>query len=103
MILARESVFRSGYFPGFFVFVIFVLVIFVLLVTLFCTFRRVSLLSFYVLFETRLITTMFLVLGWGCLSERVQAGIYLSRLLTLEDGNDSLSRKVGKELPLLAA
>jgi hypothetical protein len=41
MILARESVFRSGYFLGFFFFVIIVL-----LVTLFCTFRRVSLLSF---------------------------------------------------------
>jgi NADH:ubiquinone oxidoreductase subunit 4 (subunit M) len=98
MILARESVVRSGCFPGFFVFVIVFLP-----VTLFCTFRRDSLLSFYVLCESRLITTLFLALGWGCLSERVQAGIYLSRLLTLEDGTDSLSRKVGNELPLLAA
>ena len=74
-----------------------------LAVTLYCTFRTASLLSFYIFFEIRLITTLFPVLGWGCLSERVQAGIYLSRLLTLDDGTDRLSRKVGKELPLLAA
>ena len=63
-----------------------------------------SVCSFFTFFfEIRLIATLFLVLGWGCLSEWVQAGIYLSRLLTLEDGTDRLSGKIGKELPLLAA
>lgn len=72
MVLARESVFRSGYFPGFFLFIILSLTI-----LLYCTFRRVRLLSFYIFFESRLIPTLFLILGWGYQPERVQAGIYL--------------------------
>ena len=36
---------------------------FVLAIMLYCTFRRVSLLSFYILFESRLIPTLFLTLG----------------------------------------
>lgn len=70
--MARESVFRSGYFSGFFVFVVIILTI-----ILYCTFRRISLLSFYIFFESRLIPTLFLILGWGYQPERVQAGIYL--------------------------
>nr|QXT44266.1 NADH dehydrogenase subunit 4 [Apicotermes occultus] len=72
MILASESVFRSGYFPGFFVFVVIVLTI-----MLYCTFSSVGLLSFYIFFESSLIPTLFLILGWGYQPERVQAGIYL--------------------------
>jgi NADH-ubiquinone oxidoreductase chain 4 len=72
MVLARESVFRFFYFPGFFLFIVIFLV-----VMLYCTFGRVSLLSFYVFFESRLIPTLFLILGWGYQPERVQAGIYL--------------------------
>nr|AQP27213.1 NADH dehydrogenase subunit 4 [Odontotermes sp. BDIT087] len=72
MILASESVFRSYYFPGFFLFVIIFLV-----VMLYCTFGSTSLLSFYVFFESSLIPTLFLILGWGYQPERVQAGIYL--------------------------
>jgi len=49
---------------------------------LYCTFRRFSLLSFYFIllfffFESRLISTFFLILGWGYQPERVQPGIYL--------------------------
>jgi NADH:ubiquinone oxidoreductase subunit 4 (subunit M) len=58
MILARESVFRSGYFPGFFVFVVVSLMI-----MLYLAFRSIGLLSFYVFFESRLIPTLFLILG----------------------------------------
>lgn len=72
IILARESIFRLGYFSGFFVFVVIILTI-----MLYCTFRRISLLSFYIFFESRLIPTLFLILGWGYQPERVQAGIYL--------------------------
>jgi NADH-ubiquinone oxidoreductase chain 4 len=72
IVLAREAVLRSYYFPGFFLFVIIFLV-----VMLYCTFGRTSLLSFYVFFESRLIPTLFLILGWGYQPERVQAGIYL--------------------------
>lgn len=44
---------------------------------LYCTFRRVGLLSFYIFFESRLIPTLFLILGWGYQPERIQAGVYL--------------------------
>ena len=64
MILTRESVLHSGYFPGFFVF----LVIF-LAVTLYCTFRTVSLLLFFTFSLKLEITALFLVLGCGCLLE----------------------------------
>ena len=72
MVLARESIFRLGYFSGFFLFIVIVLI-----VMLYCTFRRIGLLSFYIFFESRLIPTLFLILGWGYQPERVQAGIYL--------------------------
>nr|WNL53882.1 NADH dehydrogenase subunit 4 [Microtermes sp.] len=72
MILASESVFRLVYFPGFFLFIIIFLT-----VMLYCTFSSVSLLSFYIFFESSLIPTLFLILGWGYQPERVQAGIYL--------------------------
>jgi hypothetical protein len=45
--------------------------------TLRCTFRRIGLLSLYIFFESKLIPTLFLILGWGYQPERVQAGIYL--------------------------
>jgi len=45
IILARESVFQTNYFSGF-----FVLVVIFLTAKLYCTFRRISLLSFYVFF-----------------------------------------------------
>nr|WHM51571.1 NADH dehydrogenase subunit 4 [Acorhinotermes subfusciceps] len=72
MILASESVYRSGYFPGFFLFVVIFL-----LVMLYLAFSSVGLLSFYIFFESSLIPTLFLILGWGYQPERIQAGIYL--------------------------
>jgi len=45
-------------FPVFFIFVVIVLT-----VMLYCTFRRISLPSFYIIFESRLIPTLFLILG----------------------------------------
>nr|YP_009250566.1 NADH dehydrogenase subunit 4 [Heterotermes cf. paradoxus AUS88]YP_009250579.1 NADH dehydrogenase subunit 4 [Heterotermes cf. paradoxus AUS103]AMX22895.1 NADH dehydrogenase subunit 4 [Heterotermes cf. paradoxus AUS88]AMX22908.1 NADH dehydrogenase subunit 4 [Heterotermes cf. paradoxus AUS103] len=72
MILASESILRSNYFPGFFLFVVIFLV-----VMLYCTFSSISLLSFYFFFESSLIPTLFLILGWGYQPERIQAGVYL--------------------------
>nr|YP_009351061.1 NADH dehydrogenase subunit 4 [Anhangatermes macarthuri]AQP28473.1 NADH dehydrogenase subunit 4 [Anhangatermes macarthuri] len=72
MVLASESVFRLNYFSGFFLFVVIVLTL-----LLYCTFSSISLLSFYIFFESSLIPTLFLILGWGYQPERVQAGIYL--------------------------
>jgi NADH-ubiquinone oxidoreductase chain 4 len=72
MITARESIFRLSYYSG-----LFLSFIILLMVALFCTFVRISLFSFYLFFESRLIPTVFLILGWGYQPERLQAGIYL--------------------------
>jgi hypothetical protein len=48
-----------------------------LIIILFCTFSRINLFSFYLFFESRLIPTAFLILGWGYQPEHLQAGIYL--------------------------
>nr|URX53897.1 NADH dehydrogenase subunit 4 [Cryptotermes kirbyi] len=72
MIMASESVLRSLYYPGLFLSFILLLVIFLV-----CTFGSVSLFSFYLFFESSLIPTVFIILGWGYQPERLQAGIYL--------------------------
>nr|YP_010946409.1 NADH dehydrogenase subunit 4 [Haplosymploce aurantiaca]WGO57127.1 NADH dehydrogenase subunit 4 [Haplosymploce aurantiaca] len=72
MIMASESVLRGDYFPSF-----FLLMVLLLLILLYCTFSSMSLFSFYLFFESSLIPTLFLILGWGYQPERLQAGIYL--------------------------
>nr|UQJ75282.1 NADH dehydrogenase subunit 4 [Proneotermes latifrons] len=72
MILASESVLRSFYYPGLFLFFIVLLAI-----MLFCTFSSFNFFSFYLFFESSLIPTVFIILGWGYQPERLQAGIYL--------------------------
>nr|WHM51766.1 NADH dehydrogenase subunit 4 [Rugitermes flavicinctus] len=72
MILASESVFRSFFYPGLFLFFVVLLMI-----MLFCTFGSINLFSFYLFFESSLIPTVFIILGWGYQPERLQAGIYL--------------------------
>jgi NADH:ubiquinone oxidoreductase subunit 4 (subunit M) len=58
MVSAREFIFRLGYFSVFFLFIVIVFTI-----MLYCTFRRIGLLSFYIFFESGLIPTLFLILG----------------------------------------
>nr|WHM51558.1 NADH dehydrogenase subunit 4 [Neotermes castaneus] len=72
MIMASESIFRSVYYPGFFLFFVVLLA-----VMLFCTFSSINLFSFYLFFESSLIPTVFIILGWGYQPERLQAGLYL--------------------------
>nr|AVN68253.1 NADH dehydrogenase subunit 4 [Rhabdoblatta sp. RHA] len=72
MMTASESIFRYKYFETFFLFMIILL-----LLMLFCTFSSLNLFTFYLFFESSLIPTLFLILGWGYQPERVQAGIYL--------------------------
>nr|URX54066.1 NADH dehydrogenase subunit 4 [Paraneotermes simplicicornis] len=72
MITASESIFRSGYHPD--LFLVFVVL---LMFTLFCTFGSINLFSFYLFFESSIIPTVFLILGWGYQPERLQAGVYL--------------------------
>jgi len=55
----------------------FIFMIMVLLVILFLTFSCINLFMFYLFFESRLIPTFFLILGWGYQPERLQARVYL--------------------------
>nr|YP_010032843.1 NADH dehydrogenase subunit 4 [Parastratiosphecomyia szechuanensis]QOW38328.1 NADH dehydrogenase subunit 4 [Parastratiosphecomyia szechuanensis] len=72
MIMSSSLIYNSGNYSMFFSFNIVVLLIF-----LFLTFSSMNLLMFYVCFESSLIPTLFLILGWGYQPERLQAGIYL--------------------------
>nr|WNH42410.1 NADH dehydrogenase subunit 4 [Neoperla costata] len=72
MITASESVYRLKNFSSFFMFLVILL-----LGLLYCTFSSTNLLLFYVFFESSLIPTLFLILGWGYQPERLQAGVYL--------------------------
>nr|YP_007627026.1 NADH dehydrogenase subunit 4 [Lentula callani]AGC22317.1 NADH dehydrogenase subunit 4 [Lentula callani] len=72
MILASGSIYFYSYHSGFFVFIVIFLMI-----MLYCSFSSLSLFSFYIFFESSLVPTLFLILGWGYQPERLQAGIYL--------------------------
>nr|YP_009503492.1 NADH dehydrogenase subunit 4 [Soliperla sp. ZTC-2018]AXB38838.1 NADH dehydrogenase subunit 4 [Soliperla sp. ZTC-2018] len=72
MITASESVYRFKNYEGF-----FLLMILVLLILLYCTFSTLNMFGFYLFFESSLIPTLFLILGWGYQPERLQAGVYL--------------------------
>nr|WBR65634.1 NADH dehydrogenase subunit 4 [Layahima elegans] len=72
MLTASESIYRFGYNSNFFMFNIFVL-----LLMLYFTFSSLNLFYFYLFFESSLIPTLFLIVGWGYQPERLQAGIYL--------------------------
>nr|ARO46886.1 NADH dehydrogenase subunit 4 [Metrioptera ussuriana] len=72
MITASESVYRVKFHNHLFqVYILF------LLLMLYCTFSSMSMFSFYLFFESSLIPTLFLILGWGYQPERLQAGVYL--------------------------
>nr|YP_010946279.1 NADH dehydrogenase subunit 4 [Allacta hainanensis]WGO56997.1 NADH dehydrogenase subunit 4 [Allacta hainanensis] len=72
MILASESVLFYNYFYRFFL----CMIIFMMLM-LYCAFSSINMFSYYIFFESSLIPTLFLILGWGYQPERLQAGIYL--------------------------
>nr|YP_010875378.1 NADH dehydrogenase subunit 4 [Balta curvirostris]WGW15125.1 NADH dehydrogenase subunit 4 [Balta curvirostris] len=72
MIIASESINYYKYFSYFFIFMILFLMLF-----LYCAFSSMTIFSFYFFFESSLIPTLFLILGWGYQPERLQAGIYL--------------------------
>nr|YP_010397520.1 NADH dehydrogenase subunit 4 [Sympotthastia takatensis]UQJ73390.1 NADH dehydrogenase subunit 4 [Sympotthastia takatensis] len=72
MLSASESVNRLNNYSNFFLFVILFL-----LLMLFLTFSTSNLFLFYLFFESSLIPTLFLILGWGYQPERLQAGMYL--------------------------
>jgi NADH-ubiquinone oxidoreductase chain 4 len=55
----------------------FTLTVIILTVALLIAFFTRSLFNFFIFFETSLIPTLFLILGWGYQPERTQAGLYL--------------------------
>jgi NADH-ubiquinone oxidoreductase chain 4 len=72
IIISRRGVYFFNFNYHYFLFnVIFLLLI------LFLTFSCINLFLFYVFFESSLIPTLFLILGWGYQPERLQAGLYL--------------------------
>nr|AVI25213.1 tRNA-His [Phyllomimus sp. YH-2018] len=72
MIMASGSVYKSGIYDK-----LFLGLILFLLMMLVCAFGSLSYFSFYFFFESSLIPTLFLILGWGYQPERLQAGVYL--------------------------
>uniref|UniRef100_D3TL98 NADH-ubiquinone oxidoreductase chain 4 n=2 Tax=Glossina morsitans TaxID=7394 RepID=D3TL98_GLOMM len=56
---------------------LFMINLLLLLLLLILTFSSISLFMFYLFFESSLIPTLFLILGWGYQPERLQAGVYL--------------------------
>nr|YP_009170137.1 NADH dehydrogenase subunit 4 [Panulirus cygnus]ALE28928.1 NADH dehydrogenase subunit 4 [Panulirus cygnus] len=72
MICSSQKVVKTYNFSGG-----FILVNMGLLMCLFLTFSSMNYLFFYVSFESSLIPTLILVLGWGYQPEQVQAGLYM--------------------------
>nr|WJJ67813.1 NADH dehydrogenase subunit 4 [Scathophaga stercoraria] len=72
MLMASESIYKFNNYVN-----LFLVNIIMLLIMLMFTFSSMSLFGFYLFFESSLIPTLFLILGWGYQPERLQAGIYL--------------------------
>nr|YP_009992940.1 NADH dehydrogenase subunit 4 [Felderimyia fuscipennis]QNO34150.1 NADH dehydrogenase subunit 4 [Felderimyia fuscipennis] len=72
MLTASESIFKYNNYKGLFLLNVLVLLLFLVL-----TFSSMNLFTFYLFFESSLIPTLFLILGWGYQPERLQAGVYL--------------------------
>nr|BAD32650.1 NADH dehydrogenase subunit 4 [Orthetrum melania] len=72
MMLSSSNIYFNNNFVIFFMLSILFLLLFLLF-----TFMSVNLFMFYLFFESSLIPTFFLILGWGYQPERLQAGIYL--------------------------
>nr|QNE85552.1 NADH dehydrogenase subunit 4 [Suillia flava] len=72
MMTASGSVFKYNNYSMLFMINVLFLLLFLVL-----TFSSMSLFMFYLFFESSLIPTLFLILGWGYQPERLQAGVYL--------------------------
>nr|YP_009236673.1 NADH dehydrogenase subunit 4 [Acraea zetes]AMJ17132.1 NADH dehydrogenase subunit 4 [Acraea zetes] len=72
MIMASENLNKNNFFEKLFLFnLIF------LMMMLYLTFSTMNLFMFYLFFESSLIPTLMLIMGWGYQPERIQAGMYL--------------------------
>nr|YP_004564188.1 NADH dehydrogenase subunit 4 [Chilo suppressalis]AEF33923.1 NADH dehydrogenase subunit 4 [Chilo suppressalis] len=71
MLMSSESLYKMNFYPNFFMFNLIML-----LIMLFLTFSVMNLFMFYLFFESSLIFTLLLIIGWGYQPERIQAGMY---------------------------
>nr|YP_009537982.1 NADH dehydrogenase subunit 4 [Athyma recurva]AYN60725.1 NADH dehydrogenase subunit 4 [Athyma recurva] len=72
MVMASESLYKNNFYSSLFLFnIIF------LMMMLYLTFSVMNLFMFYLFFESSLIPTLMLIIGWGYQPERIQAGMYL--------------------------
>nr|WKU84066.1 NADH dehydrogenase subunit 4 [Orthoprosopa multicolor] len=72
MLMASDSINKFNNYKN-----LFLLNVLFLLLMLLLTFSSMNLFLFYLFFESSLIPTLFLILGWGYQPERLQAGMYL--------------------------
>nr|UGS80511.1 NADH dehydrogenase subunit 4 [Polypsocus corruptus] len=72
MLMSSESILNTKYFYNYFMYLLLMLLMFLML-----SFYTVNLFLFYLFFESSLIPTFMIILGWGYQMERIQAGIYL--------------------------
>nr|YP_009159472.1 NADH dehydrogenase subunit 4 [Paratya australiensis]AKQ09517.1 NADH dehydrogenase subunit 4 [Paratya australiensis] len=72
VVKGSQGVNKSGNFSG-----LFLCMNMFLLVSLVLTFSCTDYLLFYICFESSLIPTLILILGWGYQPERIQAGVYM--------------------------
>lgn len=72
IIQAREKIYKENNY-----YKLFIIILIRLLILLIITFRIIDYLLFYIRFESSLIPTLILILGWGYQPERLQAGIYI--------------------------
>nr|AWN56417.1 NADH dehydrogenase subunit 4 [Strongygaster brasiliensis] len=72
MLMASQSIYSYNNYLNLFLINIILLLIFLVL-----SFMSMNLFMFYLFFESSLIPTLFLILGWGYQPERLQAGVYL--------------------------
>nr|YP_009927078.1 NADH dehydrogenase subunit 4 [Trachypenaeus curvirostris]ART64901.1 NADH dehydrogenase subunit 4 [Trachypenaeus curvirostris] len=72
VVSSSQKVLKENNYPS-----VFLLVNIFLLLFLVLTFSSVDYLLFYISFESSLIPTLILILGWGYQPERLQAGVYM--------------------------
>nr|YP_009538047.1 NADH dehydrogenase subunit 4 [Limenitis populi]AYN60790.1 NADH dehydrogenase subunit 4 [Limenitis populi] len=72
MLMASESLYKNNFYSS-----LFLCNIIFLMVMLYLTFSVMNLFLFYLFFESSLIPTLMLIIGWGYQPERIQAGMYL--------------------------
>nr|WCH58161.1 NADH dehydrogenase subunit 4 [Scelimena sp. 1 JL-2023a] len=105
MLMASMKISFTNYFVGLYMFTVLCLMFF-----LYLSFCSMSLFYFYLFFESSLLPTLILILGWGYQPERLSAGVYLvlytflaslpllSCLLWLDIGTGGLSYVLLKDL-----